>query len=195
MERVVLNALKKRLCRQIFAPSAMASSSEKPIHLAQTNNIHICQREFSSHLARSRMPKRRGEFQMSLSQESSLLAQTFCRTSNQFTLGKARSRQLMRRSFFSSCGKIGNQRFRTSCDRFIRTISRRSFSFQSQAAFRSTCTGLRRIALDKLGIEARATITNLLSERVHFGASDATIFSKHGSPRSGSHQGCSFNSP
>jgi hypothetical protein len=138
----------------------MASSSEKPIHLAQTNNIHICQREFCSHLARSRMPKRRGEFQMSLSQESSLLAQTFCRTSNQFTLGKARSRQLMRRSFFSSCGKIGNRRFRTNFDRCIPTTFRRSFSFQSPAGSGNTWSGSRRIAPDKLGIEARPLITN-----------------------------------
>ena len=29
----------------------------------------------------------------------------------------------------------------------------------------------------------------------YFGAIEATIFSKHGSPRSGSHQGISFNSP
>ena len=28
-----------------------------------------------------------------------------------------------------------------------------------------------------------------------FGASDATIFSKRGSPRSGSHKGCSFKAP
>jgi hypothetical protein len=29
----------------------------------------------------------------------------------------------------------------------------------------------------------------------YFGASEATIFSKHGSPRSGSHHGISFNGP
>ena len=29
----------------------------------------------------------------------------------------------------------------------------------------------------------------------YFGARELTIFSKHGSPRSGSHHGCSFNSP
>ncbi len=29
----------------------------------------------------------------------------------------------------------------------------------------------------------------------YFGAREATIFSKHGSPRSGSHHGISFNSP
>jgi hypothetical protein len=34
VERVVLNALKTRLCGLILAPSAMASSSEKTIHPA-----------------------------------------------------------------------------------------------------------------------------------------------------------------
>jgi hypothetical protein len=35
----------------------------------------------------------------------------------------------------------------------------------------------------------------ILKLPVYFGASEATIFSKHGSPRSGSQNGSSFNRP
>jgi hypothetical protein len=46
---------------------------------------------------------------------------------------------------------------------------------------------------------ASATLEKLRAARLppqnYFGATEATIFSKHGSPRRGSHHGISFNSP
>src|ERR1043166_402741 len=40
-----------------------------------------------------------------------------------------------------------------------------------------------------------ATTDQIIRGEIYFGARDATIFSKHGSPRSGSQNGISFRSP
>jgi hypothetical protein len=60
---------------------------------------------------------------------------------------------------------------------------------------------LRRDRLERIAVEAAvsAALENMQAARLplqnYFGASEATIFSKHGSPRSGSQNGSSFKYP
>jgi hypothetical protein len=60
---------------------------------------------------------------------------------------------------------------------------------------RRSSAALQKIRLSRRSLARRRMLSVQSVVGIHFGARELTIFSKHGSPRTGSHHGISFNSP